>query len=143
MSLLRDPNSFKWPPHPERTVAKDVMLICPDYRTSVQIKLEAFDLADDGDSVTYFRRMMSILNRVLPKPGIAVDKILKEFTKEEIENIYPALSEILVELLVEELDLMGYLEVKDGKAKVTDKGMKKLEAFKSNLTAEEREALKM
>jgi len=143
MSLLRDPNSFKWPPHPERTVAKDIMLICPDYRTSVQIKVEAFDLADDGDSVTYFRREMSILSRVLPKPGIAVDKILNEFTKEEIEEIYPSLSQILVSILVEELELMGYLEVRDGKATVTDKGVKKLESFKASLTAEEKEALKV
>ncbi len=143
MSLLRPADSFRWPPHPERTVAKDIMLICPDFRTSVVFKLEAFDLADDGDCVTYFRRMMSILNRVLPKPGIAVDKILNEFTKEEIEQIYPSLSQILVQALVEELELMGYLEIRDGKATVTDKGKKKLEDFKANLTAEEREALKM
>jgi ribosomal protein S19E (S16A) len=86
---------------------------------------------------------MSILSRVLPKPGIAVDKILNEFTKKEIEDIYPSLSQILVQALVEELELMGYLEVKDGKAKVTDKGAKKLESFKASLTAEEKEALKM
>jgi len=143
MSLLRPPNSFLWPPHPERTVARDVMLICPDFRTSVVLKLEAFDLADDGDCVTYFRREMSILNKVLPKPGIAVAKILNEFTREEIEEIYPCLSQILVGILVEELELVGYLEIKDGKATVTDKGAKKIEDFKASLTAEEKEALKM
>lgn len=143
MSLLRPANSFLWPPHPERTVARDTMLICPDFRTSVVLKLEAFDLADDGDCVTWFRRTMSILNKVLPKPGIAVDKILNEFTKEEIEEIYPALSQILVGILVEELELMGYLEISEGKATVTDKGVKKIEEFKASLTAEEREALKM
>ena len=132
-----------WPPHPERTVASNIMLICPDFRTSVVLKLEAFDLADDGDCVPWFRRTMAIWNKVLPKPGIAVDKILNEFTKEEIEEIYPALSQILVGILVEELELMGYLEIKEGKATVTDKGVKKIEDFKASLTAEEREALKM
>ena len=83
------------------------------------------------------------MNKVLPKSGIAVDKILNEFTKEEIEEIYPALSQILVGILVEELELMGYLEIKEGKATVTDKGVKKIEDFKASLTAEEREALKM
>jgi len=141
MSLLRPANSFKWPPHPERTVAKDIMMICPDARTSVVLKLEAFDLADDGDCVTYFRRTMVILDRVSKKPGTAVDKILDLFTKKEIEDIYPSLSQMLVAVLVEELELMDYLEIKDGKATVTGKGEKKIEEFKKGLSAEEREAL--
>ena len=80
MSLLRPAHSFEWPPHSERTVAKDIMVICPDYRTSVVYKMEAFDLADDGDCVTYFRRMMVMLDRILPKPGMPIDKIIDEFT---------------------------------------------------------------
>ncbi|OGO20400.1 MAG: hypothetical protein A2144_03685 [Chloroflexi bacterium RBG_16_50_9] len=143
MSLLRPANSFNWPPHPERTVSKDNVVVCGDARTSVVLKLEAFDLADDGDCVTYFRRTMSILNKVLHKPGVAVDKIINEFTKEEIEGIYPALSQILVGILVEELELMEYLKIQNMKATVTDKGAKKLEDFKKSLTAEERKALKM
>jgi uncharacterized repeat protein (TIGR04076 family) len=143
MSLLRDPNSFKWPPHPERTVCKDVMLTCPDYRTSVLLKLEPFDLADDGDCVTYFRRMMAILNKVLPKPGTAVDMIINLFSKQERDDIYPPLSPMLMKCLVEELELIGYLKIKDGKATVTVKGKKKIEAFKASLKAEERKALKM
>lgn len=143
MAHLRPKDSFKWPPHPERTVAKGVFLMCPDLRTAVVLKLEAFDLADNGDSITYFRRHMSILNRVLSKPGMAVDKILNEFTKQEIEDIYPSLSQMLVDALIEELELTGYLKIKDGKATVTAKGTKKLEAFKASLTAEERKVLKM
>ena len=141
MSKLRPPNSFKWPPHPERTVSKGVSLTCPDLRTAVLFKLEAFDLADDGDSVTYFRRDMCILDRVLPKSEIAVEDIINEFTKEEIEDIYPALSQMLINCLVEDLELMGYLTIEDGKATVTQKGKTKLENFKATLTAEEREAL--
>jgi len=143
MSLLRDPDSFKWPPHPERTVTRDITLICDDYRTSVLMKLDVIDLADDGDGVTYYRREMSIINKVLPKPGIAVDKIIDEFTKEEIEDIYPALSPILVQILVEELELIGYLEIKDGKASVTTKGEAKLGEYKKTLSAEEKAALGM
>lgn len=143
MSKLRPVNSFKWPPHPERTVSKNIMLTCPDLRTAVLFKLEAFDLADDGDSVTYFRRDMSILSKVLPKPGIAVDNIINEFTKEEIEDIYPSLSKMLVSLLVEDLELMGYLEIKDGNASVTKKGEAKLKSFIETLSNEEVEALRV
>jgi uncharacterized repeat protein (TIGR04076 family) len=141
MSRLRPANSFKWPPHPERTVAKDITLMCPDLRAAVLLKLEAFDLADDGDSVTYFRRNMCLLDRVMPKPGIGVASIIEEFTKKEIEEIYPPLSPMLVNLIVEDLELLGYLKIEDGKATVTKKGEVKVEAFKKSLSAEEREAL--
>ena len=107
------------------------------------MKIEAFDLSDKGDATPYFRRQMSILSKVLPKPGIKTDKILNEFSKEQIGGIYPALSQIMVEALSEELELMGYLEIKNGKASVTKKGETKLEDFKATLTAEEREALRI
>jgi hypothetical protein len=45
--------------------------------------------------------------------------------------------------LIEELDLMDYLDIEDGKAVVIKKGGAKLEDFKSSLSAEEREALEM
>ena len=143
MANLAAPNAFKWPPHPERTVAKDIMVICPDIRTSALLKLEAFDLSDKGYDVPYFRREMAILKKVLPKPGIKVDKILNEFSKEENEGIYPALSQIMLQALVEELEVMDYLGIQNGKATVTKKGEAKLEDFKASLSAEEREALKL
>jgi ribosomal protein S19E (S16A) len=49
----------------------------------------------------------------------------------------------MVDCLNEELEIMGYLEIKDGKASVTDKGQKKLEGFKAGLSAQDREALKV
>ena len=134
-------SGFKWPPPAERTVKKDITIICPDYRTSVKVKLEAFDLSDKGRNIPYFRRQMVILQKILNKPGIIVEKILDEFTKEQIEGIYPALSPIMVQALVEELELMSYVEVRDGKAAVTKKGKAKLADFRAGLTKEERQAL--
>ncbi len=107
------------------------------------MKIEAFDLSDKGDATPYFRRQMSILNKVLPKQGIEVDKILGEFSKDEIEIPYPALSQIMIEALSEELELMDYLEIQDGKASVPKKGEAKLEAFKNSLSPEGRQALNM
>jgi uncharacterized repeat protein (TIGR04076 family) len=141
---LKPKNAFDWPPAGKRTVFLDnSMVICGDTRTSLVAKVEAFDLADKGDSVTYFRREMSILHKILPKPGIKVNRILDEFTKEQIEGIYPALSPILIQVLSEELELMGYLKIERGKAAVTAKGEAKLKAFKKTLTKEERRALRM
>jgi ribosomal protein S19E (S16A) len=107
------------------------------------LKLEVFDLSDKGDSTPYFRRQMSILNKVLAKQGIPAEKILGEFSKDEIEIPYPALNDVLVEALNEELELMGYLEIKDGKAFVTPSGQTRLQAFKKSLSPEERTALNM
>jgi uncharacterized repeat protein (TIGR04076 family) len=143
MRSLQPLDAFTWPPQKGRTVGKRVGVVCGDTRTAMAMKIEAFDLSDKGDATPYFRRQMSILNKVLPKPGIKVDKILNEFSKEQIKGIYPALSQIMVQALSEELELMGYLEIKDGKASVTKKGETKLETFRKSLSAEEREALKL
>jgi hypothetical protein len=144
LASLQPKGAFQWPPLDERTVAMESSVVtCGDTRTLMRMKLEAFDLADKGDSVTYFRREMSILHKVLPKPGIEVTDILNEFTREQIEGIYPALSPIMIRVLTEELELMGYLDILDGKAKVTSKGEAKLYEFVKSLTPEERQALGM
>ena len=143
MSLLRPGNSFKWPPHPERTVAKGITLICPDLRTSILFKLEAFDLSDDGDSVTYFRRNMCIIDRILPHPGIAIDNIMGLFSKDEIEQIYPPLSPILLNCLIDDMLVVGYVTLDGDKVTPTDKAKNRLAEFKKSLTQEEKEALRL
>jgi uncharacterized repeat protein (TIGR04076 family) len=143
MANMIPKNAFKWPPYEARDIAKDPIVVCGDVRTAVVFKLEAFDVADAGFVVPYFRRQMVILSKVLAKQGIQVAEILNEFSKEEIETIYPALSPIMIEILVEELELVGHVRVDDGKVTVTDKGAKKLEDFKASLPAEDREALNL
>jgi hypothetical protein len=134
-------SGFKWPPPETRTVKRDVTVICPDYRTSVKLKLEAFDLSDKGRNIPYFRRQMVILHKIQKKPGIKIDKILGEFTREQIEGIYPALSQVMMQILVEELELTYYLETRDGRATITDKGKTRLAEFKAGLSGEEIAAL--
>jgi len=144
IAALQPAHAFEWPPVSERIVTLDNSIVtCGDTRTSLMMKIEAFDLAERGDSITYFRREMSILNRVLRKPGIEPKNILNEFTKEEIEGIYPALSPILVQVLLEELALLRYVQMEEGKVTVTEKGHAKFETFRNNLTVEDREALGM
>ncbi|MBP1706696.1 MAG: hypothetical protein H6Q39_420 [Chloroflexi bacterium] len=143
MANLVGTEAFKWPPLAERTAFKDINIICPDYRTAVVMKLEAFDLSDKGRNIPYFRRQMLILDKVWKKPGVAAEKIIREFSKEQIEGIYPALSPIMVMALREELELTGYLELRDGKTFITAKGKAKLNSFKKGLSGEERAALQI
>ncbi len=140
---LQPKGAYTWPPQEERTVGKENIVMCGDTRTSLMLKIEAFDLSDKGDATPYFRRQMSILNKVSAKPGIRVDGILGEFSKDEIEIPYPALGEVMVEVLAEELALIGYLAIADGKATVTESGQAKLDAFKKGLPPEEHAALNM
>jgi uncharacterized repeat protein (TIGR04076 family) len=125
------------------TKRRELSLVCGDKHTLVRFKVEAFDLADRGDSLPYYRRAMSILNKVQTKPGIAMNRILDEFSRDEIINIYPVLGQNIIAALVGELELMGYIDVKDDMVTVTDKGKKKLADYKKSLTAEERKALKL
>jgi uncharacterized repeat protein (TIGR04076 family) len=143
MANLASSGAFQWPPPEKRVARRDVRIICPDYRTSVVVKLEAFDLSDKGRNIPYFRREMTILDKILKKPGIDADKILNEFSEEQIEGIYPALSHVMVEALLEELELMGYLEIQDGKVFANKKAEVKLAGFKASLSIEERTILKM
>jgi uncharacterized repeat protein (TIGR04076 family) len=135
-------DEFKWPPVKER-VNYPITVMCPDPRTAVVVQLEAFDIADGGYAKTFYRRQMVILDRVLKKPGVREDKILNEFSKKEIEDIYPPLTPIMVKVMVEELVLVCHMKINDGKAYVTKKGEAKVKEFQKSLTAEERKALKV
>ena len=135
--------AFKWPPPEKRPDYRPIRLICPDYRTSVVVRIEAFDISDKGRNIPFFRREMTILDKLLKKPGISTDKILNEFSKRQIEVVYPALSQVIIESLLDELWLMGYLEIRDGKVFPSLKAEVKFNEFKVGLSTEEREALEI
>ena len=136
MANLASSGAFKWPPADKRPEYRPIRLICPDFRTSVVATIEAFDLSDAGRNIPFFRREMSILDKIWDKPGIEVNKILDEFSPEQIENIYPALSPVMIESLLEEMEVMDYLEIKEGKVFTNPKARTKLETFKAGLTEE-------
>lgn len=140
---LAGSGAFKWPPPDERPESRPIRLICPDYRTSVAVKIEAYDLADTGRNIPFYRREMSILDKVLQQPGIKATAILGEFTQKQIEGIYPALSQVMIESLLEEIELMGYVALRGGKVYGNKKAGKKLKDYKAGLSAAESKALGM
>ena len=71
MANLTSSGAVAWPPPPELIKHMDVRVICPDYRTSVAVKIEAYDISDAGRNIPFFRREMCILEKVLKKPGVA------------------------------------------------------------------------
>jgi ribosomal protein S19E (S16A) len=143
MARLSSSGTFIWPPREERFKQRDVRVTCPDHRTSVVVKIEAFDLSDAGRNIPFYRREMTILDRVIRKPGIKAKQILKEYTKEQNEGVYPAMGQAMVDSLLEEMELMGYVEIRDGQVLATPKAEGKLAEFKASLSDEERKALNL
>jgi uncharacterized repeat protein (TIGR04076 family) len=139
---LASSSKFKWPPQ-KRITERPVRLICPDYRTSVVVEIEAFDLADKGRNIPFYRREMTILNKILKQPGISAEQLLDTFTQSQIEEIYPALSQPMIESLVEEMELMGYLEQREEILFASPKAALKLDEFKAGLSEAEKSAMQI
>ena len=89
---------------------------CADCRTSAYFSVEPIDVASGGYTLPFYKREMSILDKVKSSPGITVDEILKSYTDFERDEIHPPLYEVIVQLMLEELEEVGYVELRDGKA---------------------------
>jgi uncharacterized repeat protein (TIGR04076 family) len=137
---LASSSQFKWPPL-KRITERPVRLICPDYRTSVVVQIEAYDIADKGRNIPFFRREMVLLDKCLKQPGIRADQIINLFSKQQKEDIYPALSQPMIDSLLEELELMRYLEIKEGCVFAGSKAQSKLDEFKAGLNPEDKKTM--
>jgi hypothetical protein len=109
MANLLPPGAFAWPPHQERTIKREWSFFCPDTRTALVFVLEPYDLADNGDSITYYRRQMVMTDRMRGKGALSSAEILDLFTEWEKTNIHPVMTSIMVDMLLEELGLLGYV----------------------------------
>jgi uncharacterized repeat protein (TIGR04076 family) len=134
-----------WPPLKDRLPKSAALnVICPDVRTELVFKLEAFDLDDEGYGAIYFRRQMAILQRIIDNQGIKIEEIINQFPdKFEREAIYPPLHNALIVVLAEGLEAMDYINIEKVKATATAKGEAKIKDYKDSLTDEERKALKL
>jgi len=83
-----------------------------------------------------------IVIKVRKNPGVARDQVLSLLDDDERDNIYPSLGQNILWSLTGELEVLDYIEFKDDRAYITDKGKKRLEDYEAGLTAEEIRALK-
>jgi uncharacterized repeat protein (TIGR04076 family) len=89
---------------------------CNDTRTSALFIAEPFDLASGGFDTPFYMREMSILEKIKNEPGIKAEMIISRFTDWERDEIFPPLTPVVVELMLDELAETGYIELRDGKA---------------------------
>jgi len=78
--------------------------------------VETIDLASGGYTLPFYKREISILEKIIKNPGMTVEKILASYPDFEREEIHPPLNPVLVQLMLEELAEVGYVEIRDGKA---------------------------
>ncbi|MBN1189380.1 MAG: hypothetical protein JXA46_06500 [Dehalococcoidales bacterium] len=101
--------------------ARGAHFCCSDNRTLAHFSCEPVDLSDSEFCQPFYRRAISILEKIEAEPGIALDDILKRFSDFEKEEISPPLTPVLTQVLLEVLSDMEYIRIEDCQARATGK----------------------
>ena len=89
---------------------------CADTRILAEFRCEAVDLSDCEYAQPFYRREIAVLEKIEIEPGIEVSEIMNRFTDFEKNDISPRLTPVFMEVIMDALTDMAYVEVKDGKA---------------------------
>ncbi len=107
------------PPASRTEKAKGAHFVCGDTRTLAHFSCDPVDLSDSEYCLPFYRRSIAILEKIEAEPGIKTDDILKKFTEFEREEVSPPLTPVLLQVLLEALEDMEYINIQDGKARAT------------------------
>ena len=106
---------------PKTGKARGGHFLCGDNRILAHFACEAVDLSDSDYAQPFYRREIAILEKIEAEPGIRIDKILDRFTDFEKNEIAPPLNPVLLQVLLEALVDMNYIDIRDGTAVATGK----------------------
>ena len=95
--------------------------LCADHRTLAHFAARAVDLSDSDYAQPFYRRCIAVLEKVELEPGVDADELLERFSPFEREEIAPALTPPFVRVLVEALEDVGYVDIREGKVYATGK----------------------
>ena len=101
--------------------SKGSHFLCGDHRTLAHFKCEPVDLSDSDYAQPFYRRGIAVLERIEAEPGIKIEAILGRFTDFEREEIAPVLTPVFIEVLLDALEDVKYIEIQDGRAYPTGK----------------------
>ncbi len=96
--------------------ARGAHFMCSDSRTLAHWSCEPVDLSDSDFCKPFYRRAIAILEKIEAEPGIKLDAIRSRFTKFELEDISPPLTPVLTLVLLEALEDMNYINVRESQA---------------------------
>jgi uncharacterized repeat protein (TIGR04076 family) len=125
---------LKTPPDPETLVVEEPFwkdpktgkgrgahFLCADHHVLAHFKCEPVDLSDSEYAQPFYRREIAVLKRIEDEPGIPINEIINRFTPFEREDIAPVLTPAFIEVMLDSLEDVDYIEVRDGKAYATGK----------------------
>jgi len=107
--------------NPKTGKAKGGHFLCADDRILAHFTCEAVDLSDSEYAMPFYRRAISILEKIEAEPGIKTTEILNRFTEFERDEIGPPLTPVFLEVMLDALTDMDYIEIRDGKTYATGK----------------------
>ena len=95
---------------PKTGRARGAHFLCGDERTLAHFSCEPVDLSDSDYAQPFFRRSVAILEKIKAEPGIPATEILSGFTEFERNDISPVLTPVLLNVILEALTDMKYIE---------------------------------
>ncbi len=101
--------------------SKGSHFLCGDHRTLAHFRCEPVDLSDSEYAQPFYRRGIAVLEKIESEPGIRTEELLGRFTPFEREEIAPKLTPVFLGVLLEALEDVKYIEVRDGRAYPTGK----------------------
>jgi uncharacterized repeat protein (TIGR04076 family) len=104
------------PPYNKTKKSKGGHFTCGDTRTLAEFSCEPVDLSDADYCQPFYRRSIAILEKIEAEPGIKISALLDKFTPFQKDKISPPLTPVLLEVLLDALTDMKYIEIRDGKA---------------------------
>jgi uncharacterized repeat protein (TIGR04076 family) len=116
------PEDVKCSPFPQASKtskARGAHFMCVDVRTLAHFVCDPVDLSDSDVCQPFYRRAISVLEKIEAEPDINLDAILNRFTVFQKEDISPPLTPVLTQVLLEALEDMEYIVIQDGKARAT------------------------
>jgi hypothetical protein len=106
-------------PAPKTEKVKGGHFICSDYRILADFTCQAVDLSDSEYAQPFYRRAIAVLEKIEAEPGIKAEEILDRFTVFEKNKISPPLTPIFLQVLLEALSDMNYIQIGDGRIRAT------------------------
>ncbi len=106
---------------PKTGRSKGAHFLCADNRILAHFRVEPVDLSDSEYAQPFYRRSIAILEKVEAEPGIDIKEVVNRFTRFEREEIAPVLTPVLAGVLLDALEDVGYVDIRDGKVYPTGK----------------------
>lgn len=106
---------------PRTGKSKGSHFLCGDNRVLAHFKCEPVDLSDSEYAQPFYRRGIALLEKIEAEPGIRAHEILSRFTQFQREEIAPVLTPPFLEVLLDALEDVSYIEIRDGRIYATGK----------------------